>query len=185
MAKTRFLFGFIFSLILFFGGFKYSLANQPVTLTLQSKVQKTYTQFIGVREATGQNDGVWVERFLAYTKLKKGNPWCAAFVCYTLGINGIENPKSGYSPTLFPTKNLIYKTGWKDSKQPQITDVFGIYFINKKRIAHVGFIDEWKASSNYTLTVEGNTNEAGSREGDGVYRKRRLKSQIYAISRYI
>lgn len=41
------------------------------------------------------------------------------------------------------------------------------------------------SEGNFTITVEGNTNEAGSREGDGVYRKRRLKNQIYKISRWI
>ena len=46
-----------------------------------------------------------------------------------------------------------------------------------------GFID--KKDGNYYITVEGNTNEAGSREGDGVYRKRRHIKTIYAISRWI
>jgi hypothetical protein len=53
---------------------------------------------------------------------------------------------------------------------------------NKRRIAHVGFIDSEDKNNYYT--VEGNTNEAGSREGDGVYRKIRSKKSVYIISDY-
>lgn len=62
-------------------------------------------------------------------------------------------------------------------------DIFGIYFQNKGRIAHVGFVHRF--GDKYTITVEGNTNEEGSREGDGVYLKRRLTKQLYKISRYV
>ena len=37
----------------------------------------------------------------------------------------------------------------------------------------------------FYITVEGNTSEAGSREGDGVYRKRRAKRTIYKASRWV
>ncbi len=65
---------------------------------------------------------------------------------------------------------------------PSRGDVFGIYFPEKGRIAHVGFVDDW--GDKYVVTVEGNTNEAGSREGDGVYRKRRLISSLCKVARY-
>ena len=66
---------------------------------------------------------------------------------------------------------------------PSTADIFGLYFPEKRRIAHVGFIDEWKDP--WVITVEGNTNVLGSREGDGVYRKRRLVASIYKVARYI
>lgn len=66
---------------------------------------------------------------------------------------------------------------------PKRADVFGIYFANLKRIAHVGFIDEW--GEKQIITVEGNTNEAGSAEGDGVYRKRRPIVSIYQVANWI
>ncbi|PWG78593.1 hypothetical protein DDR33_21770, partial [Pararcticibacter amylolyticus] len=66
---------------------------------------------------------------------------------------------------------------------PSRGDVFGIYFPEKGRIAHVGFVDDW--GDKYVVTVEGNTNEAGSREGDGVYRKRRFISCIYKVVKYL
>lgn len=62
-------------------------------------------------------------------------------------------------------------------------DVFGLYFPEKARIAHVGFIDQWDGT--WLTTVEGNTNDSGSREGDGVYRKKRLVRTVYKVARYI
>lgn len=85
---------------------------------------------------------------------------------------------TGWSPSLFPPKKVV--TTWKQG------DVFGIYFANKKRIAHVGIIDQVERNS--VITVEGNTGPDNygerSREGDGVFKKRRMKKQIYMVSRW-
>lgn len=62
-------------------------------------------------------------------------------------------------------------------------DIFAIYFPDKNRIAHTGFIDQWDGT--WLITVEGNTNVSGGREGDGVYRKRRPVKSIYQVARYI
>lgn len=151
----------------------------------RAEVKKIYDSQLHVRELTGKNDGVDVELYLKYTNLGKGYAWCASFVCWTLGQACVINPMNAWSPSLLPTKNLIYQKGSKVyNSTPQTADVFGIYYTNLKRIGHVGFIDKWEDGS-YVLTVEGNTNSAGSREGDGVYRKRRLKSQVYKVSNWI
>ena len=147
-------------------------------------VAKVYRQELGVRELTGRNDGERVEMYLKSCNLAKGNPWCAAFITWTFKTAGVKAVVSAWSPSWFPAQNTTYIRGQKGNKTPQTADVFGIYFSSKKRIAHVGFIDEWESGS-YVITVEGNTNQAGSREGDGVYRKRRLKSQIYKVSRWL
>lgn len=148
------------------------------------RVSEIYSKEIGVRERTGNNDGQRVEEYLRSCNLKKGNPWCAAFVTWTFKQAKVDAIVSAYSPSWFPNKSTIYTRGSKGNKTPQKADVFGIYFSNKGRIAHVGFIDVWGDNS-YCITVEGNTNDEGSREGDGVYRKRRLKSQIYKVSRFL
>ena len=62
-------------------------------------------------------------------------------------------------------------------------DVFGIYYPRQNRIAHVGFIDGQQEG--FFITVEGNTNANGSRNGDGVYRKRCSVRTIYKISRWL
>ena len=149
------------------------------------EVQKIYTAEIGVKELTGHNDGARVEEYLASCGLKRGQPWCAAFVCWTFKKAGVKAIISGYSPNWFTAKYVIWKRGGKNNLTPQPADVGGLYFAEKGRIAHTFFIDEWKEGSSNAITVEGNTNSAGSREGEGCYRKRRLKTQLYKISRYL
>lgn len=148
-------------------------------------MKSIYDAEIGVREASGRNDGMRVEEYLASCGRKKGDAWCAAFVTWTFKQAGIKAVVSGWSPSWFPAGNTVYTRGKSGNRTPQTADVLGIYFANLNRVAHVGFIDAWKEKDSFCITVEGNTNDAGSREGDGVYRKRRLKSQIYKVSRWI
>ncbi len=181
---------------------------------LQKLVKRIYDSQIGVRES-GINKGLQVEKYLKYVNLAKGNPWCAAFVCWVFGQAGVSSPQTGWSPSLFPASKVIWnrESGTKSQesrfpanvpvvfgsspatrnpptgqarsqlKTPETGDIFGIYFPEKGRIAHTGFIDEWDGT--WLVTVEGNTNESGSREGDGVYRKRRTVRSIYKAARYI
>lgn len=123
---------------------------------------------IGVHEATGNNDGLEVEGYLNYTSNKKGEPWCASFVSWVFGKAGFNQPKSAWSPALFPKDKQV--------QDPAVARVFGIYFSKLKRIAHCGIIS--KVSGNWIYTIEGNTNVAGSREGDGVYQRIRHKRSI-------
>jgi hypothetical protein len=143
---------------------------------LRNDVEYTYLSQIGVREATGQNDGIEVEKYLASTNLGAGYAWCAAFVNWVYVQNGIDTPQSpAWSPSWFPNDRC--------TNTPQTGDVFGIYFNNLGRIAHVGFIHRYGPKT--TLTVEGNTNNDGSREGIGVFVKRRLTRQLYLVSNWI
>ncbi len=171
-------------------------------------VRKIYTSQIGVREIL-PNSGAGVNTYLRYVNLQAGNAWCAAFVCWVYGKAGVGNPRSGWSPDLFGEGRVIWAreesrtksqeprpprnelrsypisltTNNQQRTTPSTGDIFGIYFPEKSRIAHVGFIDEWKDP--WVVTVEGNTNIPGSREGDGVYRKRRLVRSVYKVARYI
>lgn len=203
---------------------------------IRNKIKEIYSAEIGVREATGKNDGQRVEEYLAATQLGKGYAWCASFVSWVFAEAGFPQPRTPWSPALFPKERVIWERGKVARDQtstvilsetqwsrkispltaqttrlaklslpafsqkisplrftsvemtngdiiPKPADVFGIYFANLKRIAHVGFVDEW--GDKYLITVEGNTNEAGSNEGDGVYKKRRLISSIYQVSDWV
>ncbi|MFN0255007.1 CHAP domain-containing protein [Pedobacter ureilyticus] len=118
---------------------------------------------IGVREATGNNDGYQVEQYLAYTGNKKGEAWCASFVSWVFGKAGYAAPRTAWSPSLFPQVRLV--------KLAEPGNVFGIYFNDKKRIAHAGIVE--KVKDTWITTIEGNTDTDGRRDGDGVYRKLR------------
>lgn len=161
------------------------------TTETEREVRQIYSSQLGVREKQ-VNSGPEVEKYLRYVHLPKGNPWCAAFVCWVYGQADVPNPRTGWSPDLFPASRIIWQSGTAVNTQGSIfhnqtgpgpADVFGIYFPDKGRIAHVGFIDEWKEP--WLITVEGNTNLSGHSDGDGVYRKRRLVRSIYQVARYI
>jgi hypothetical protein len=138
-----------------------------------------------VRELSGRNDGAEVEKYLASTGLGKGYPWCAAFVAWCFDEAGVHAIHSAWSPSWFPRSATIYTKGRRDNQNPERADVFGIFYRHLDRIGHIGFIHDWPAGSDYVITVEGNTNNAGSREGDGVYKKRRVKRNIYKVSRWV
>lgn len=160
------------------------ISSVELYATLRDSVVEIFSSQVGIKERTGKNDGTIVEGYLASVGLRKGNPWCAAFVYWAYNKAGVKGiPRSGYCPNWFQ-KNVIYSNGIA-KKPPDAADVVGIYFSNLGRIAHVGFINVWDDDSNIVITVEGNTSGSGSREGDGVYRKRRLKRQICKISRWL
>jgi hypothetical protein len=174
---------FLFLFLLLFSCFLACAQNASVNQDKQDCVQQTYLSQLHVREASGKNDGKAVEAYLAVTKMPKGQPWCAAFVCWTFTQCGIPNPKNAFSPALFRNRFTVYTRGETNTYAFQRGDVFGLFYTNLNRIGHVGFIHS--ENERFYVTVEGNTNQAGSREGDGVYRKRRPKKTIYKISRYI
>ena len=145
-------------------------------------IDSIYKSQVGVREKTGRNDGVDVEKYLSVCGLNRGQPWCAAYVSWCHLQAKISAPKAGYSPDLFRS-HVVYHRNWKkDFPNVEKGMVFGLFFPNLGRVAHVGFIDNEDSKAFYT--VEGNTNQAGSREGDGVYCKKRMKNSIYVISKY-
>ena len=138
-------------------------------------------QTIGWREEPG-NSGPVVDKILASVGLEgTGAPWCAAWVVYigdeAFGKNQNPFPRSAWSPDF--VKDPKWDRG--RGKTPDRADAFGIYFQSLKRVAHTGIIE--KVEGKWAVTIEGNTNDDGSREGDGVYRKRRPLCTLLARSR--
>jgi LysM repeat protein len=148
-------------------------------------LKKIYYSQIGIRELTGHNDGDDVEKYLKSAGLSKGYPWCASFVYWTFLNCGdtLDLKYPAWVPSYFPENKLIYVRNKLKNRNPKYGDLIGIWFNSKNRLAHIGFYDG--ENRNFYFTVEGNTNIAGSREGDGVYRKRRIKRQVHSISSWV
>lgn len=147
---------------------------------------------LDVREATGRNDGPEVAVILRSVGLGEGYAWCGAFVfrCHQLAAVPLPPPPSTYAWAATWTASRVI---WRNADlkrlqplpdQPAPGDVFGIWFPDLGRVGHVGLVRDWQPGSKYMTTVEGNTNDRLSREGDGVYAKRRLKAQLYRVSRW-
>ena len=142
---------------------------------LPTRVQliQTFRNQIGVRQTNG-NTGPEIDMYLASVGLDPGYPWCGAFASWGYQEHDLSVPETGaWTPSWFISSKVIPK------EETDLADVGGIYFSNLGRIAHIVVFDEvWSDAGNLILTIEGNTNDTGSREGDGVYRKRRSKNQI-------
>ena len=187
MGKNKALFYYLWFYITLFSFTIQNAYSNTNSLNERLKLQKVYRAEIGVKESTGNNDGPRVKEYLATCNLPEGNYWCAAYITWSYLEANIKAIRSAYSPNWFNKKYVIYVRGKPVKQLPDIGDVGGIWFNNKGRIAHVVFIDEkWVNLTAFTATVEGNAGPDGnSRNGDGVYGKRRFKSQIYAVSTYI
>lgn len=165
--------------------YKPKINYNDINIDKRYGIKIVYDSQIGVRELTGNNDGYHVEKYINSTGLDGNYPWCAAFVYWVFKQNNIEiNLKyPAWVPSYFPDDKLIYVRDGLKNREPIMGDLIGIWFNSKKRLAHIGFYDG--ENDKYYFTVEGNTNEAGVREGDGVYRKRRIKRQVHSISSWV
>lgn len=161
-----------------------SILNKPEILEAPVKMTlpEIYLSQVGVREATGRNDGPEVEMYLQHVGKNKGLAWCSAFVAWCLSEAEIKHTVNAWSPTSENRRNFIYRNK-QFVEEPEPGDVFTIYYTKLKRIGHTGFYHK-NQNENIIVTVEGNTNEAGSREGDGVYKKYRSLKTIHSISRW-
>jgi peptidoglycan hydrolase-like protein with peptidoglycan-binding domain len=125
---------------------------------------------LGVREATGKNDGPAVETFLRSVGLGKGYAWCMAFVYWAYQTAAerlhVQNPliKTG---GVLKQWNELEGTGIVKTKIPRTGDIFIMDFGGGT--GHTGIVIGISGDATTVNTIEGNTNEAGSRNGDGVY----------------
>lgn len=158
------------------------------TLSDSQRVLRVAAGKVGVREATGRNDGPEVEAMLRSTGNAKGDPWCASFV-YAVAKEalGVRNPysRSAYSPDMVAG-------GRKDARTARPADTFGIYMADKGRVAHTGLVERMEGG--FAVTIEGNTSNSAAlgsaqdREatnGGGVYRKRRPLATLYRVKTWV
>jgi len=151
-----------------------------VYLTQRDSIVELAKAQIGVRQING-NTGPEIDVYLACSGLDPGFAWCAAMMCWLHDSVNVEVPlASAWSPSWFRSDKVINK------EEAQAGAVIGIYFSNLGRIAHVGMIiEDWDKRRNSVVTSEGNTNDTGAREGDGVYKKIRSKNQIYRVADWL
>lgn len=127
-----------------------------------------------VKEATGQNDGAWVEAILRLVDQRRGAPWCAAFVCLVLDIayrGQNPLPRTASCDVLL---TFARAKGWLfEAAEPG--DVF-LLLKTKTDAVHTGFVAAVSPAA--VKTIEGNTNAGGSRDGWGVFARERLLQHL-------
>ncbi len=139
---------------------------------------------VGEREE-GNNGGEAVRKYQEATWYAPGEwAWCAAFVCWCFRETIKEIPQAMERPTTpgaWAFEKWARKAGAELIKPASRTKVRrGDILVYT--FSHIGIAVEDELCD-LVETVEGNTNKAGSREGDGVYSKTRKKSEIRSIIR--
>lgn len=152
-------------------------------MTLQKKALEIAITQIGKEEVPrGSNWGEPVKSYLAAVGINFPASWCMAFLYWCFQQAAKE---SGI-------KNSAVKTGgvlnaWNKApasakvKDPQPGDVF--IQDHGGGLGHTGIVE--KVDGEYVHTIEGNTNDTGSREGYEVCRRIRKKSSIIGYLRYV
>lgn len=146
---------------------------------------------VGVKEATGRNDGPRVKAYLASVRLTEGNPWCLAVQYWAFA-----NASTGVKPPLLQTGlcsaafNDAFRRG---TLAPYIAEVGDLMFWKFLTSAsgHVERIDSTRGlRGGWVITIGGNTspeppksahaslNSSATttqreRDGGGVYRRAR------------
>lgn len=131
-------------------------AQSPLDLTSVAESQ------LGVTESPiGSNWGPQVKEYLASTGINFPAPWCAAFVQWCLNKIG-QKGYGAYVPS-WDKKSLRVET-------PKRNDLGLVWFSSMKRYAHI-YIVTGRPSLRSVESIEGNTNNGGSREGIGVFKR--------------
>lgn len=129
---------------------------------------------VGVREV-GRNRGPRVEEYLASVGLPPGNSWCAAFVhwCFQRAADELmlppPLPKTGGVHKLWRRIDVGFKV-----PRPTVGSLF--FHDSGGGLGHVGFVAGVRGDE--IDTIEGNTDDGGSREGDGVMRRVRRRHYV-------
>lgn len=129
---------------------------------------------VGIREAGGSNRGPRVEEYQRYVDGKASREaWCMGYMQWVVGqVCKMHNVRS----PIYPSEhcNTVYSK--TPSRYLRDKPAKGLMFIMKSRTSDSGHTGIATGPSKLLVfpTVEGNTNAAGSREGDGVYKKTRM-----------
>jgi hypothetical protein len=144
-----------------------------------------------VEKPKGSNWGEDVKNMLNSVGVKFPAPWCAAYVGIVCRNSCISYPYSGFVPNwsrdIWQEKVVWDKRKAKRSILPteiRRGDIATIYFPNLRRDAHI-FIVLGVTQKGNIVTIEGNTNSAGGREGYGVFVRVRELWQVSKVIRLI
>ena len=141
----------------------------------------------GVREQGGPNTGPRVRKYLENAGINVAAPWCAAAVQYWSDVAArmlaVPNPLDDVK--LEALVQSYYNWGSSRSlllkPEHALPGDLVLYNFHAKRWDHIGLLLDTPTDGAFRA-VEGNTNEAGSREGDGVLVRVRSTAKGYPVA---
>lgn len=143
----------------------------------ESALQVAITQLGKEEEPRGSNWGESVKTYLASVGINFPASWCMAFVywCFKCISDNPPLVKTGGVMHAWNTADRMYRV-----TKPEPGDIFIMDFGNGT--GHTGFVES--VEGDIVHTIEGNTNDTGSREGYEVCRRVRKISKIKGFLRY-
>jgi len=140
---------------------------------------------IGVHEHGGDNKGVKVGEYLSSVGLPQGYAWCQSFVywCFKKASANLSaaNPIPKTAGVLKHWNEVKYG---KKVAVPQVGDLFVMDF--GKGMGHIGFVSSVDLVKRTFETIEGNSNDEGSREGYEVaHRTGKLSRRMSSVRGFI
>jgi hypothetical protein len=127
-------------------------------------IEKAITQIDKQEIPRGSNWGEDVQGYLKAVKINFPASWCMAFVYWCVRESGAPNP-------LVQTGGVLNQWNRINPKYKFSEPMEGDIFIQDhgKGLGHTGFVT--KVQGDKIFTIEGNTNDTGSREGYEVCRR--------------
>lgn len=128
--------------------------------------------YVGITE-TAHNTGPEIDRFLASVGLPAGNPWCAAFVSYTLEQADVESPsvRSGLASHFIKENSIDARKFNRGVYKPEPGDLL-VWRRGNTIFGHLGIVESHEGKT--LFTIEGNTSPgATGANGSGVFRRDR------------
>lgn len=154
----------------------------PNTL-LAEAVKVAMTQLGVMEEPPGSNRGPQVNAYLASVGLPPGLFWCAAFVYWSFDKAaqkiGKFNPlvKTGHVMSHWNKTTGKKITTQEAVNKPSLIKPGHIFILNTGGSSgHTGIVE--KVEGGFIHTIEGNSNNSGSRNGIGVFRLQRKIAKI-------
>lgn len=146
-------------------------------------------EYLGTRESS-RNRGPEIAKFWDATNYREGDedraPWCSAFVSWVVQEADRRSPAlrlrtpprfaavADWRPWAIKPENGCQVFSSADVSRAHMRPLAGDIVTFLPHLSHIGVVAEDYDWRGIVRTTEGNTNAAGSREGDGVYAKERM-----------
>jgi hypothetical protein len=127
---------------------------------------------LGTTETT-RNSGPEIDAWLKYAHSEPGKPWCAAWVVFMHRIAAVSCDVVSPCPRTAGSLDLWAKAPDEcKTDLPAPGDVFILDTGYPGGAGHCGIVETCSPGGDILETIEGNTNAAGSREGNCVARQK-------------
>lgn len=132
-----------------------------------------------------RNRGKWIDVYTRFLGLL-GVPWCACFVSFKIHQAGKSAARVPRWPKATWAASCDHVYAWAKAQGLLLdfpTDECVFLVGNPDDFTHIGFVERVFVDNGlvYVQTIEGNSNETGSREGYKVCRNKRLAKHLTFI----